>query len=225
MVSAASVAGGVAMVPVILLLLRRTGLSRLAGNAVCLVLFLVLTAMAFVMGGHVAPAILWYAVVPIAATSMAGQRAGLVWLGISLLALGAFGAADYVGLRFRDDLTISQHRWIGLMALLGLIAVIAVLASLFESFKDQMLGQVRQSQAALAAEREQMLAMFDGMDEVVYVADPQTYELLYLNAPARQAWGQRVGEPCYRALQNRETPCPFCTNDRIFGDNVGQSHI
>lgn len=82
-----------------------------------------------------------------------------------------------------------------------------------------------QSEAALQAERQQLTSMFESMDEVIYVAEPQTYELLYMNGPARKAWGDRVGEKCYRALQNRDDPCPFCTNDHIFGENLGQSYL
>ncbi len=78
---------------------------------------------------------------------------------------------------------------------------------------------------ALDAERRQLTAMFDGMEETVYVSDPNTYELLYLNGTFAEQWGDCVGEKCYKVLQNRDTPCPFCTNDRIFGENTGQPYI
>ncbi len=83
----------------------------------------------------------------------------------------------------------------------------------------------RRTELALVAEREQLISMFDGIDEVVYVADPTTHELLYLNKPAKEHWGDRVGEKCHCVLQERDTPCPFCTNDRLFGDNGRPSHI
>ena len=83
----------------------------------------------------------------------------------------------------------------------------------------------KQADEALQAEREQLLAMFNHMGEAIYVADPQTYELLYFNTRAREHWGDRLGEPCHRVLQNRATPCPFCTNDKIFGKNTGKTHI
>ena len=79
---------------------------------------------------------------------------------------------------------------------------------------------------ALQRERSQMLALFDGIDDVIYVADPETYELLWVNEAARRSWGQDiVGRKCYAALQDRDTPCPFCTNDRIFGDSAGTSYV
>ncbi|RJP18013.1 MAG: PAS domain S-box protein [Candidatus Abyssobacteria bacterium SURF_5] len=78
---------------------------------------------------------------------------------------------------------------------------------------------------ALEAERRQLISMFDSLDEVVYVADPATHEILYMNSPAREQWGVGVGEKCYRVLQNLDSPCPFCTNDRIFGENIGQPYV
>ena len=83
----------------------------------------------------------------------------------------------------------------------------------------------KQAEEALQTEREQLLAMFNHMGETVYVADPKTYELLYFNARARDLWGDRIGEPCHRVLQNLSTPCPFCTNDKIFGQNAGKTYI
>ncbi|MBU0617223.1 MAG: DUF3365 domain-containing protein, partial [Planctomycetes bacterium] len=77
----------------------------------------------------------------------------------------------------------------------------------------------------LDTERRQLLSIFDGMDEVVYVADPDSYEILYMNGPARKQWGDVVGQKCYRVLQNMDSPCPFCTNDRIFGENIGRPYI
>ena len=73
-------------------------------------------------------------------------------------------------------------------------------------------------------ERMQFLSMFDAMDEVVYVADPETHELLYMNAAARAQWGDGTGRKCHGVFQNLDSPCHFCTNDRIFGDNLGDSH-
>ena len=82
-----------------------------------------------------------------------------------------------------------------------------------------------QAQRTLSIERGQLLSIFDGMDEVVYVADPQTYEMLYMNGQAKSQWGNGVGQKCHRVLQNLDSPCPFCSNDHIFGPNIGNSYI
>lgn len=219
------IAGGVALAPAILLLLRWTESCAVAGNLCIADLYITLTLVGLALGGISAPPLLWMVVIPIAARSITGRRSSLIWLAISLLTIAAFAAAEYAGFTFRNELTRDQHHWIQLVAVVGLFVLVQVLMDLFDWFKDQMLRQLRQSQEAVQNERAEMLAIFNGMDEFIYVADPDTYELLYMNAPARKQWGNRLHEPCYRVLQSRDTPCPFCSNEHIFGDKVGQTHI
>lgn len=91
-------------------------------------------------------------------------------------------------------------------------------------FRDQTAE--RQAQAALMRERQTLQAVFDGIDDVTYVADPKTYELLHVNETFTKTWGESViGQKCYRVLQGRDAPCPFCTNDKIFGEYLGKSYI
>lgn len=74
-------------------------------------------------------------------------------------------------------------------------------------------------------ERRQLLSIFDGIDEIIYVIDPETYEVLYANRALRNAFGDVAGRTCYRVFQGLESPCPFCTNDQILGENVGKACI
>lgn len=78
---------------------------------------------------------------------------------------------------------------------------------------------------ALSLEHQQLLAIFDSIDEIVYVSDPDTYEILYANQVLKKIFGDVVGRICYLTFQNMESPCSFCTNDRIFGKNIGQSYV
>jgi FixJ family two-component response regulator len=77
----------------------------------------------------------------------------------------------------------------------------------------------------LKKQHEQLIAMFDGMDEIIYVADPDTYEILYSNKALNKVFGGHVGEKCYVAFQGYDKPCSFCSNDKIFGKNLGKTHI
>lgn len=62
-------------------------------------------------------------------------------------------------------------------------------------------------------------------NEIIYLADFETYELLYLNRaclrtlnyPAERDW---KGKPCYQVLQGRNTPCPFCPNSKLRFEQV-----
>lgn len=61
---------------------------------------------------------------------------------------------------------------------------------------------------------------FEELDEMVYVSDVETHELVYMNQCLREALGygpkgEYAGKPCYKVLQGRDDPCPFCTNDKL----------
>ena len=78
----------------------------------------------------------------------------------------------------------------------------------------------------IRASTEELISIFDSIDEAVYVADPVTYEILYVNSAVEAQFGKNiVGKPCYKVFQNLEAPCDFCTNPLIFGENTGDTHI
>lgn len=57
--------------------------------------------------------------------------------------------------------------------------------------------------------------IMDDVDEIVYVSDVATYELLYLNEFGKKEFGLASiegGRKCYEVLQGLDAPCPFCTN-------------
>mgnify|MGYP001420620611 CR=1 FL=1 len=69
---------------------------------------------------------------------------------------------------------------------------------------------------ALLSERRQLISIFESIDQVIYVADPYTYEILFVNAVARRmARRDVVGGLCYREFQGKSAPCEFCTNPII----------
>ena len=58
---------------------------------------------------------------------------------------------------------------------------------------------------------------FENLDEMVYVSDVDTYELIYVNRHLRQAMGMMTkeeyqGRRCHKVLQGFDKPCPFCNN-------------
>ena len=82
----------------------------------------------------------------------------------------------------------------------------------------------KQAETMLENERQQLISMFDSMDEMVYVADPENYELVYMNGPVQKDGGGKNGQKCYSVLHGLDAPCPFCTNDRIFGEHLGTTY-
>lgn len=60
-------------------------------------------------------------------------------------------------------------------------------------------------------------SVLDAAEIVLYVADLETHEMLYMNAHAKRLWdADGVGKPCYEVLQTGQSgPCAFCTNARL----------
>jgi PAS domain S-box-containing protein len=81
---------------------------------------------------------------------------------------------------------------------------------------DQDITEQKQAEAALTFEREQLLSIFDSIDQIILVCDPQTHEILYVNQSVKKAFQKDLtGGVCYRDFQGLEAPCSFCTNDFI----------
>lgn len=63
---------------------------------------------------------------------------------------------------------------------------------------------------------EEDFLLADLINDPVYLSSPDTYELLYMNLYlCRQldyTKEQYRGQKCYKVLQGRDKPCPFCTN-------------
>lgn len=60
----------------------------------------------------------------------------------------------------------------------------------------------------------------DDIEPLIYIADPDTYQVLYVNDTAKKLFkGDLVGEKCYIVFQGLDAPCEFCTNDQLFGEN------
>lgn len=60
---------------------------------------------------------------------------------------------------------------------------------------------------------------FDTFDDIVYVADIERHEIVYVNNKARLLYGIQPEDlkrgHCYNLLQNNAVPCTFCNNDKL----------
>lgn len=67
---------------------------------------------------------------------------------------------------------------------------------------------------------ENIWEFFENMNEIVYVADVDTYEFIYMNRKALSVCGlasleQTKGKKCYEVLQNASAPCEICNNSEL----------
>ena len=72
------------------------------------------------------------------------------------------------------------------------------------------------AEEALRLSAARLHEILDSLDSLVYVADMQTYETLFVNQHGKRVWGDFTGQTCWQAFQSRQTgPCSFCTNARL----------
>lgn len=67
---------------------------------------------------------------------------------------------------------------------------------------------------------EKIWEFFENLNELVYVADADTYEFIYMNQKALAICGlasleQTKGKKCYEVLQNASVPCEICNNKEL----------
>jgi PAS domain S-box-containing protein len=67
----------------------------------------------------------------------------------------------------------------------------------------------------------QLSTILDSMDVFIYVADMETYDLLFLNKVGKSMYGDILGKKCYTSIQKEmDEPCPFCPNHLLISSTV-----
>ncbi len=98
--------------------------------------------------------------------------------------------------------------------LLGHIYKVAACIFLYQAVFS---STVRMPFARLRESEARFQTIMDNMDALVYVADMDNHDLLFLNRFGRELFGEdAVGKKCWQVLQQGQNgPCPFCTNDKL----------
>ena len=69
---------------------------------------------------------------------------------------------------------------------------------------------------ALREARQTFITILDSIDATIYVAEMDTYEILFMNRHMKDSFnGDFTGQKCWRAFRRRESPCEDCTNDQL----------
>ena len=78
----------------------------------------------------------------------------------------------------------------------------------------------------LKHELKMLHALTDGIDEIVYIVDPDTYKVIFANKKTKDVFGKKIlGKKCYKIFQNLNRPCSFCTNKHLFRENAEKTCI
>ena len=91
-----------------------------------------------------------------------------------------------------------------------------ILAASFNRMVDELQARDR----TVTEAHERLLTILDGLDAGVYVADMQTYEIIFINRPIRDDFGDITGRLCWKHLHaGNDRPCPFCNNKYLVDEN------
>jgi len=83
----------------------------------------------------------------------------------------------------------------------------------------------REAEQKLAEHRWVLENVLNNMSEYVYVLDPVTYEILFVNRATNTAFGgELVGRKCYEAIWSLAAPCRDCGLGRL-GNGAGASFV
>jgi PAS domain S-box-containing protein len=78
----------------------------------------------------------------------------------------------------------------------------------------------KQAEENLRVSHERFLKVLDSIDAAVYVADLETYEILFVNKYLKESYGRdTTGEICWKAFRNLTKPCERCTKVRLLDTN------
>ncbi|MDD5475873.1 MAG: PAS domain S-box protein [Syntrophales bacterium] len=74
----------------------------------------------------------------------------------------------------------------------------------------------KRAEEALMESSTRLTTILDSLDAHVYIADMETYEVLFTNLFGRKLWGDTIGQKCWSVFQkDQKGPCSFCTNEKL----------
>lgn len=85
----------------------------------------------------------------------------------------------------------------------------------------------RRRREHLSQLEESLRTPMNEISELMYIADVENYELLFLNQAGMECFhvDELHGQKCYKVLQGRDAPCDFCTNPFLReGENYTWEH-
>lgn len=69
-------------------------------------------------------------------------------------------------------------------------------------------------------EHHQLKSILDSINAIIFIADRETSEILFLNKNAQEIWGNIVGKKCWLTVQEDQTKtCEYCTKNKLLKEN------
>jgi len=84
----------------------------------------------------------------------------------------------------------------------------------------------KQAEEKLKLAHEKLLTVLDSIDATIYVADMDTYEILFMNKKMIETFGRDMtGEICWTAFRGEPEPCSLCTNAQLVDGNGNSTGV
>ncbi|MDM8540954.1 response regulator [Desulfococcaceae bacterium HSG7] len=128
------------------------------------------------------------------------------------------GGVDYVSKPFNEEELLAR-----ITTHLSLRNMQKSLAEKNACLQSEIIERKRAEKIIKESEKR-FATVMNSMEAVMYVADMETYQLLFVNQYTRDTFGASEGDICWRLLQaNQNGPCDFCTNKHLIknGEPVG----
>ncbi|MFZ5774487.1 MAG: ATP-binding protein [Thermodesulfobacteriota bacterium] len=78
------------------------------------------------------------------------------------------------------------------------------------------LSEQQRARDELVLSHQRLLRVLDSLDSLVYVAEMDTYEILYANRAVLREFGDAMGKRCWQVFHHgRQTPCAFCPGKEL----------
>ncbi|WP_417089791.1 diguanylate cyclase domain-containing protein [Eubacterium maltosivorans] len=136
-----------------------------------------------------------------------------------------FGLADqtvFAAEHYTEQAVRNAKYFLLLVTLIFLIMVVvcAFFASSQQKRREKLLGDEKESlerQIHLNQMLNDIRAPLDELPELMYVADLENYDLLFINKAGKDTFNFKAteGKKCYELLQGLDAPCPFCSTPKL----------
>lgn len=79
------------------------------------------------------------------------------------------------------------------------------------------ISERKRTELLLQYGKHQLESVLNKIDSSIYIADMESYEILYMNTYMKKVYGADLtGRVCWASIhENQDGPCEFCTNDKL----------
>lgn len=103
---------------------------------------------------------------------------------------------------------------------LGILIIILGLSSYITWQAIKIEEKRSQAEDALLGSHKRFLTVLNSIDATIYVADMETYEIIFINKHMIKVFGSDMtGKICWQVFRGEDGPCPHCPNDKLLDEN------